>query len=404
MKLFWVSCYCSSNTFNKLFRELSNKPEVSIQNYFYLLLSGLKDAGVENITLCDRQISGKEKKHFWKGFTESDDYNKEIHYVPVITIPGISQLLRFFSVLCIMFWNLLKAKKPDAIICDIMRFWVSTPALLIGKLFRIKVIGYAADIPQMYNHQYKEKKSLFGDLQKIIYSAVTTHYDAYIELSSYMDICINPRRRPHIVIEGIVENPIKETNNVSVIRKENDKTIFLYSGGLYAKYGVKMLIDSVLHSSNPNIVLRLLGKGELETYLKSIDTEKIEYLGYCPHDKVLELQKTSDFLINPRYSNEEYTKYSFPSKIMEYLASGTPVISTRLKGIPEEYFNYILPIEEESVEGVLSVMEKAFRLSLDERFNLGREGRHFVSKYKSKQYQSNRLIDWINVEFNTHTT
>ena len=39
------------------------------------------------------------------------------------------------------------------------------------------------------------------------------------------------------------------------------------------------------------------------------------------------------------------SKYFFPSKMMDYLASGTPTISTKLKGIPEEYFNYCFTIE-----------------------------------------------------------
>ena len=38
--------------------------------------------------------------------------------------------------------------------------------------------------------------------------------------------------------------------------------------------------------------------------------------------------------VNPRQNNEEFTKYSFPSKTMEYLASGVPVVAYKLDGIP----------------------------------------------------------------------
>ena len=39
------------------------------------------------------------------------------------------------------------------------------------------------------------------------------------------------------------------------------------------------------------------------------------------HPKIVKEEKKSTLLVNPRFTNEEYTKYSFPSKNMEYMAS-----------------------------------------------------------------------------------
>ena len=45
--------------------------------------------------------------------------------------------------------------------------------------------------------------------------------------------------------------------------------------------------------------------------------------------------------MNPRSADAEYTKYSFPSKTIEYLATGVPVVMNRLPGIPEEYEYFV---------------------------------------------------------------
>jgi len=45
-------------------------------------------------------------------------------------------------------------------------------------------------------------------------------------------------------------------------------------------------------------------------------------------------------------------RYSFPSKLIEYMASATPVLTTRLPGIPPEYEPYVYWIEDDSVEGI----------------------------------------------------
>ena len=56
--------------------------------------------------------------------------------------------------------------------------------------------------------------------------------------------------------------------------------------------------------------------------------------------------------MNPRFTGAEYTLYSFPSKNIEYMVSGTPVITTRLAGIPDDYYPYVFVFEEEINENI----------------------------------------------------
>lgn len=63
--------------------------------------------------------------------------------------------------------------------------------------------------------------------------------------------------------------------------------------------------------------------------------EKIDnrnkYFRVVPNQAVAEEELKATLLVNLRPSNEEFTKYSFPSKNMEYMVLGTPTLTTRTK-------------------------------------------------------------------------
>ena len=62
----------------------------------------------------------------------------------------------------------------------------------------------------------------------------------------------------------------------------------------------------------------------IESLLKKLQKDKrIIYWGVVEQKHVFEMQQQATLLVNPRKGHEEYTKYSFPSKTMEYMASGT---------------------------------------------------------------------------------
>ena len=58
--------------------------------------------------------------------------------------------------------------------------------------------------------------------------------------------------------------------------------------------------------------------------------------------------RRADVLVNPRPNEGEYTKYSFPSKNIEYLLSGNPVVGYMLSGMPEDYRRFVYEISPNS--------------------------------------------------------
>jgi len=97
------------------------------------------------------------------------------------------------------------------------------------------------------------------------------------------------------------------------------------------------------HLHDNSIKLNIYGKGELEDYVikSSQFNSNIIFHGTVANDKMMEIQRHSDLLISPRLPDDFTTKYTFPSKIVEYMATGVPVLCNKLRGIPNEYDTYI---------------------------------------------------------------
>ena len=257
----------------------------------------------------------------------------------------------------------------------------------------IKLCLVVPDLP-MYmncNKYYKMlglQKHDIKDINILLHS-----FDCYVVLAEPMIKQLNIAEKPYAVVEGIYRNI---TSAPYPVEKFPNKTI-LYAGGIQTRYGVFDLIEAFHRIEFDDYKLILCGPclemEKLNHYLSS--DSRIEYRGLVPTDEVRVLQKKVTVLVNPRHSTEEFTKYSFPSKTLEYMASGTPVLMSPLPSMPEEYKQYLYLFEDESVNGMKLMIEKVCSLSILELNDKGTSAKIFVHNYKSSKEQIKKILKLI---------
>lgn len=100
----------------------------------------------------------------------------------------------------------------------------------------------------------------------------------------------------------------------------------------------------------------------------------------------------SDAIVNPRENGEDFTKYSFPSKNMEALSSGIPLIAYKLDGIPNEYDQYINYPQSESIEDLAQMIHDVCedRTSYYER--KATSAQEWIIAAKSPEKQTGKII------------
>ena len=96
-----------------------------------------------------------------------------------------------------------------------------------------------------------------------------------------------------------------------------------------------------------------------------------------------------------RLPSEPASDYCFPSKLLEYMATGIPVLSFKLGGIPPTYYPYLLLIEDETVSSIRQAITNALQLSDATRNQIGSNAQEYIRNNKTSDKQAARILSWI---------
>ena len=97
-------------------------------------------------------------------------------------------------------------------------------------------------------------------------------------------------------------------------------------------------------------------------------------------------------MVNPRKAEGEWVKYSFPSKNIEYMASGTPLLAYNLPCIPPEYSDKYFAIDPQNLE--LS-LKNILLLEKEELHTFGMEARKWICEQKNSHIQAKKIIKML---------
>lgn len=240
---------------------------------------------------------------------------------------------------------------------------------------------------------FKANRNLLKRIQLYLHKRdIVTSYqfiDKYILLSEHMKERLPNCKENYIVVEGIYT----PQNITSSNEKQN---VIFYSGALDTFVNVPEMLEAFKQLKRKDYRLVICGDGPLASFVENEanNNENIEFLGSIARKDVLEWQCKSSLLINPRQPSE-ITKYSFPSKTMEYFASGTPVLMYRLQGIPEEYYSCCYTIEDTSVEELKNCMGEILDIGDQERNALGKKAKDFILNNKTSKLQVSKILDFL---------
>ena len=395
MDILYVSSLCSNSKFNNLFENAIIRPAQQTQKYHRLMVEGLVRNGGTSIKVLsavpvNRSISAQ---FYYKSEIESVN-GIEYIYLPFINWPIIRQILLFFT----CFFSVLKwvlKNKEGVIICDVLNISVSFAAVLASKITPASSVGIVTDVPAVLAGMSRSRMSLRSTIVMLINTFVINRFEAYVFLTEYMNNLINKQHKQYVVIEGQVDIDMADT--INDLRGKSEKKVCMYAGALKKIYGIKLLTNAFISAKVDNAILHIYGSGDFEDELREICKRhaNINFFGVVTNDNVVKAQLKATLLVNPRPTNEEYTKYSFPSKNMEYMVSGTPTLTTELPGMPEEYKEYVYLIEDESEEGLTNTLKKVLCKHKQELHEKGEKAKNFVLREKNNVLQADKIINMV---------
>lgn len=387
MQLIYVYGGCSPTKYQQYVESRGQRVQQQSQKYNQLLMEGLVACGAEVTAVSSRPINrALTRQVFFKGEADCEK-GIQYYYVPFFNLP----VLRNVSVLASTFFKVLfmKKQKDAALLCDALNISAAAAALTAAGLRGIKTVGIVTDVPC---HRPNNQKI---PLHERVNLWIMKRFDSYLLLTRQMSDIVNPKNRPFVVMEGHADISMKDRENRFSEKYPN--RVCLYAGSLRRVYGIKNLVEGFIQANIPNTALHIYGNGDYVGELKTLSQkyETVKYLGIAPNETIVQEELKATLLVNPRPTNEEYTQYSFPSKNMEYMASGTPVLTTCLPGMPAEYNDYVFLLKEENAEGVAAALQEIFGHSAEELHDKGTAAKEFVLREKNNVVQAKKVLDMI---------
>ncbi len=387
MQLIYVYSGCSPKKYKEYIENKGIRVQQQAQKYNQLLMEGLVENGAKVDAISSRPINrAVDSKLFYKG--EMDSANGiDYHYVSFINYPILRNITVFFSVFFKMLF--MCTEKERIMICDALNIIASFAALVACKLRGIKTVGIVTDVPC---HRPNNAKIPFHEKVNLW---LMKKFDSYLLLTEQMNDIVNPKKVPYVVLEG--------HSDVSMAKVENkfdnkyEKKVCFYAGTLRKVYGIENLVRGFIKADISNTELHIYGEGDFRKELEKLAEEydSVKYMGIAPNKVIVENELKATLLVNPRPTDADFTKYSFPSKNMEYMASGTPVLTTCLPGMPKEYNDYVFLLKEETADGVADALREIFKYSPEELHAKGLAAKEFVMKEKNNVVQAEKLLKMI---------
>ena len=265
-----------------------------------------------------------------------------------------------------------------------------------NKYPQVKFVLLITDIPEYMD----VNNSIITRINRLIRNFAHNHFNRQIE--NYIDgfILLAPRmvekipinEKPWIQIEGIYND---EDDSIQV-EKSNTKQI-VYTGNLGYRYGIRELLEafSLIKDDNYELIFRGSGEAEPEIREKEKNDSRIKLLPILTKKELNILQKKATILINPVNPSQEFSKYFFPSKTLEYLASGTPTLMGKLDCLPDDYLNYIYLIQDFTPYGLKQRIVEICSKPDSELSLFGSNASIFIHKNKTPQVQVKKIVDFI---------
>lgn len=314
-----------------------------------------------------------------------------LQQAPFVNLGPLKPLTAFiaFAVAVVAGW-IKKRWQPDAVLIYNPALRYALPALLAARLWHIPCVVIVADLNPAT--PWKLDTSFPEQLRTRLRIWALRYFDGLIVLSSHVthDYIQN---KPTLKVEGGI---VLTQDEMPMLASDETYRTLMYSGNLNELSGAKLALDAFALLDNPKYRLWFTGRGPLQDQIEQAakkDT-RIHYWGFVERSTYLSLAAQATVLLNPRLDWPE-NRYNFPSKLLEYLASGRPVITTCTSDLEVEYGDKAFLLHEQTPQALARLIEDVCNKEQAELDAFGERARMYMLANKTWTAQGRRGYEFL---------
>lgn len=354
------------------------------------LLAGLDGAGADITVLAFQPVPAFPRSPRWwvSGQRLPGPGRREQRLVAFINVPYLKQV-SLACALLIQGWQQIQRGAPQVLMSYNVNTFTSAPLLLLSRLLRLPYV------PVVYDVDVPGATVPDGPLQRLEYrwaARVLPLLPAAVTGTALIGRELMPGR-PTLVVEGGL-GPAQQAY-APAPRTSGTTFDVVFAGALETYNGVDVLLDAMTWLPT-HVRLHVAGQGGLRAAVEAAaaSDDRVVYHGLLDMDGLRGLYARGDLLVNHRSDERLDSRYVFPSKLIEYLASGLPVVSTRFRSLPEEYLPFLEVLSDESPRALAAGIERVMAALPAARLK-ARQAQEFVRTHKSWAFQGRRILSFL---------
>jgi glycosyltransferase involved in cell wall biosynthesis len=307
----------------------------------------------------------------------------------------VKHLTKFVSLFSHLLKTHFSTKKETAYLVYNLNNIILIVLWFLNLVKRRKVVVIIADMPMAAMPDEGLLKTKLRSVDRWIVTSIVSSFDGLVVLSEHSAEDYFPTL-DRIVIEGILSQDIidKYTEKPVVYSQENTVT-FTYIGRLSGSQNLDDAIKAFQLCKRPELRFIICGKGELQPFIENaaVKDKRIILKGFVPNEEMEAIVESTDYFISPKKEDGYFSRYSFPSKIIEYMAYGKPVLTHKLSCLPEEYFEHLVFLQGADQE-YLNFFDGCKIIDVKHR-EIGAAGKRFVIENKNRKHQLSKINNII---------
>jgi len=182
---------------------------------------------------------------------------------------------------------------------------------------------------------------------------------------------------------------------------DQDSFVATYMGSLFPFSGLLQVISDFSQLSKSDDRLLIIGGGGIENELrrkvKELNLEnKVIFTGVISYAELPDYLSASDVLINP-FEPTLVTNLALPHKVLQYLATGIPTVSTKLSGLFESIGDSAGIYWVDSPNKIVEAFFQVKKEGAEENLTASELGKKFVNEFFNPQKTLNEIVSTLEI-------
>jgi len=361
------------------------------------LIQGLARSGLPDVEVFSvRPVPSYPKSPviWFAGGRDRLDDRIILRLLPFLNLTPIKQVMIGLDVVfTLLSWAWRKRKQKRIVLTYNLSVPPAALTLFAARLVRAKAVVSVNDVNVPGE---TVPNTLLFRLDFAVQRWLMPRFDGHLVVADRIARDFFPGRR-YVRIEGGVDREFLESTERGDAGSAHSPLVLAFAGTLNEVNGVRLILGAMQRLRDNNLHLRIAGGGPLEEMVRDAARQdpRIDFMGMLDTAALADFYKHADVLLNIRLTTAVDTRYFFPSKLIEYLGSGVPTVTTRVAHADSEFAGLVYLLGEESPQGLADLLNNVASLQAEERWELGRLARTYVTTYKTWEVQSAKAAEYL---------